>query len=969
MRYQYNKPAYLYYGIVLVRVFLIVFFLGMFRSELAATQSRNHADVLQYTGFDDSTFVRIAKENISCLYGFKNGNDRWVIQPQFNSYEEYGRFFIVQQNDVYGVVDYKGELIIPLIYEEIKFAKWYDKYDQKNHFYNPTAAFFRVKLNGRWGVVNRVHEILLPIENDFVFRLFNGYMNYQHGEFMSFVDTLGTTSRKNYNDLALFSNDGFAICGKKSKTNGQLLYGIIDRKEKLIIRCDYQWVSGFIHSDYCFIQQNGKIGVVNRKGKIVLKPEYNFPNNPKLEIGNIPFYAYDKEHLIQKANKYGLINTNGQLVVPAIYDRIDRIQSDYNDPEPLINAILQNGDSVTFRNRRGEIANAWYDEVNYISKGICYEQDTSFTKAWMLVRKKDKYGVLNENNKLLFPLEYHIAFVDNQPAINKDISIFMNGEVQHYYCRNSGNPYVVDDLRDGNEPQSSFTFITDGNTSISNSMFTISDGLIARDNAVDLSNVQLQKKYDNGYFVFYNKDEIAKIQERDKQDHMGERVYEKVRAFGDDYIYIITKDHKAGIRDWKADSFIVEPLFDEIAHFDVQHNICWVKTKIVDENEDENIPDRTYIEGYWGVVDLSKNYVLEPEFDLPTEFVDSLAIVWRKYRCGLVKSNGEVLLSCKFHNISMQDSLYFLEKDVWGLADKNGKVLIEPVWTDVTLFLGEHAVFWLGDRMGIINRLGKIIVQPTNTDFSEVPFLVHELFQFTEQKNDYYLGEPIDFNQVLGGYNMVHDYFKARPQLQIAISNFLFSQAIRAFAQGNEWSSGDQYYINNTSTFRSDIYNRLIKVNYSSYTSIEFEHVIQEFTGASLSFVEYRSAFERYTNGEHKMTFINLGFTENDSINFLKLGDLFTDYIDYKVVLNRLLVEQIAEMEDLGMDCSNEANFINLVEDRFLISKEYLLFYLNTDSVEDDDLSNVIIQIPLNQLSAIIKKDGLLANLISEKPD
>jgi calcineurin-like phosphoesterase len=165
---------------------------------------------------------------------------------------------------------------------------------------------------------------------------------HKDGKF-GFVDAKGKLSIANRYDSIQDFNEGLApikLIGK---------WGFINTRDEIVVQPNYQWVSGF-HNGICIAQQrNGKFGVIDPKGQVILNFKYDelrlLPNK-KLELvlstkkgratakGQIQIEArFDDLHDMDDGNiiavldgNYGVLSEHGLNLIPSIYHRI------YYDP-------------------------------------------------------------------------------------------------------------------------------------------------------------------------------------------------------------------------------------------------------------------------------------------------------------------------------------------------------------------------------------------------------------------------------------------------------------------------------------------------------------------------------------------------------------------------------------------------------------------------------------------------------------
>lgn len=200
----------------------------------------------------------------------------------------------VMINGRWGILNMRGELLIPLIYEE-----------QLNFFYHHSHS--SVKLNGKWGVIDRNGNEIIPIIYDggeivygeelFICE-YNGYwgaVDFQNKTVIPFV----------YQNFIQFSHmTGFATVKRKNK------YGIINKKGVVIVPFEYD------HLDYCYgpgqllsAHKNGHYGFIDQLGNIIAPFIYD----------NVRSYCGSWAP-VQKNGKWGFIDRKGNLIIDYIYD-------------------------------------------------------------------------------------------------------------------------------------------------------------------------------------------------------------------------------------------------------------------------------------------------------------------------------------------------------------------------------------------------------------------------------------------------------------------------------------------------------------------------------------------------------------------------------------------------------------------------------------------------------------------------
>lgn len=210
-------------------------------------------------------------------------------------------------NGLVGIVDDKGNIMIPLNYEEI----------ERFNGQNKTV----VKYKGKYGLIDSNNTIVLPLENEYIESYKDekyyiikkkdktGIVDYNFKTIFNFV----------YQDISpcTYNKENRFIVRQNDK------YGVIDRFGKVIIPFEYSEMSNWVEygpgSDYHFVTKNNKRGIISKEGKIIIPPIYDSL-----------FYKSDKTIILSRKNKYGIVTIQNKPVIPFIYDMIYLDFSDAN---------------------------------------------------------------------------------------------------------------------------------------------------------------------------------------------------------------------------------------------------------------------------------------------------------------------------------------------------------------------------------------------------------------------------------------------------------------------------------------------------------------------------------------------------------------------------------------------------------------------------------------------------------------
>ncbi|MCK8521463.1 WG repeat-containing protein [Aquimarina sp. D1M17] len=290
-------------------------------------------DTIDYEVFIDTngkevsdTYVYIDYNPILKLYcvkekdgkaGIVSDNLKTVIPFEYDNIEirRYDNSTIVVKKDnMYGVVNLKNEIVVPIIYQEIK-GHFDDKYivvkdkkqiliNQKNELvfnvsydriYNPdTNGNYIVKDNRKYGVVSNSGQLLIPIECKKIYsREILGYYVTQKNKLFGLYNKRGELLIPiEYDFLALLIED-----------------------ETLLKSIDYKTINRFI------AVKNGKCGIIDMNNTTIIPFEYKFIKfaghtndfKKKVKSSNIKREDYLYQVFIDEENHYIVNDMNAKV--------------------------------------------------------------------------------------------------------------------------------------------------------------------------------------------------------------------------------------------------------------------------------------------------------------------------------------------------------------------------------------------------------------------------------------------------------------------------------------------------------------------------------------------------------------------------------------------------------------------------------------------------------------------------------
>lgn len=196
-------------------------------------------------------------------------------------------FYIVSQKGLKGVCNKHGKLSIPCLFENIELSY--------GHFY--------LTKDNLTGVSDETYRIIVPINYEKVFYLGNGIFRIHDNGCMGLYANNTEICQPIYDDISA----EYII--KKGECVGILIdSGSITKPIYDIIEPIYEDIFKLDKNLYAY-KQSGKWGII-KNNQVITKPEFDGFKCGKYGIG------------VLKDKHYGLINSNGKIIVPIQYDKI-----------------------------------------------------------------------------------------------------------------------------------------------------------------------------------------------------------------------------------------------------------------------------------------------------------------------------------------------------------------------------------------------------------------------------------------------------------------------------------------------------------------------------------------------------------------------------------------------------------------------------------------------------------------------
>ena len=265
-------------------------------------------------------------------------------------------YYTIYENEKWGVIDTKGNIIIQPTYDEMilipdnlkaificmenidyangtytskvlneKNEQVYTTYDNIEAIYNNDSnnnlwyeSVLKVQKNGKYGLISLDGKELLECSQDEIEAILetkNVFVTTKDGK-KGLVDNTGKVIIENeyaeVKSLTMQYQNGFIV------KNAQGKYGVINYDKSVALETNYDDIASVYGNNMYVVKQSNKWKIVNSAGEVFLENKFT-------EVKSI-----NSENVIIKVNgKYGVTNINGQEKIGQIYDELTYAFSDY----------------------------------------------------------------------------------------------------------------------------------------------------------------------------------------------------------------------------------------------------------------------------------------------------------------------------------------------------------------------------------------------------------------------------------------------------------------------------------------------------------------------------------------------------------------------------------------------------------------------------------------------------------------
>lgn len=809
--------------------------------------------------------LHIAQDIGHCSYGLKNDSGKWVVKPVYQQIESAANLFIpingwivTYDGMYYGVLDSIGGEVFPASYAAVSF---YEAWPEKNIFEVHPKTFVTADNILRFADYPNIVK-----ENDLYF-FFYGNRNYPAR--IGFADSLGNVmTQKSYHTIYAFENGHAGFSDK----NGKI--GYLDKKGNEIIpaKFDYRQISpstqfgvylnndsitGFFRwSDNTFIpmsvgyvygqymdwrsyapssntfwlgKKKNKYGLLDDQGNCILPPIYD-----SIEP------AVNGICRVMKDGKVGLVSTHGKILLAANCDNIEDFKEDYSSKldryDALNHCVIfeQKGKYGLFSDKKGVVMKASFSAMGW------NENDTNM--CWAL--KGKQVHAFQVFNGVVTEISFRQLIKSNQV----DPTITLLGYLQTVQVDRSGNlmcpifPWVL-------VKEDDFAPLPDGCHTIQGK------------NGFGIMNVDS----DNPLIVPAIFEAAGTFGKFLQSGHGWE-------TFDDGFFYVQTFGGHYGV--YSPDGkMIVDTLYTSMNM--ISSDSFWIAQTS---------------KGEWHLIDRKGKVVAVSERWIQSNNQLGFYIITRNGHEDLFNGLTEKFVAeNKFVNIEpLPESVFIVEDDLnkVGVMDSSGTMLIPCKYFNITSPANGIVFLYSDSGMAVANFSGKII-----SPSSHVPLAFRPLaFDTILSLRDYIVSENSDDNNTI----VFADTSWNKTTNRIA-NNFLLDSLAEMYTSPENFASYEMITIGQDNVFWENEWYSGMKYAVEAVTPISF----------SISKYYYESGHGSYHDEYDIRNFL----IRHDSIIPIELNDILRTDLSYQAI-NDTIRKNIAQSNSDGedeffFDCSN----------------------------------------------------------------
>jgi len=575
-----------------------------------------------------------------------------------NNLIKVGRYDEDYRTTLYGLIDFKGNYILPLKYSEIgndvesgRIPIW-DYYDERKGFIDVLGNVLLEPIYSTIG--SFIDGFAIVSKESYDLQEYEEY--YAHGVIdCSYEEVIPCIFRRiqYVKELGLFKTEkGYKTPDGRGivKLDGSMV--IVNKK--------YVYCSTF--NNGCaiatrFVKGKELFGLINTKSEDILPPIFT-----GLQYMDFGLYVF-------KLNgKWGIVNSNGNIVLPNLYDRISKFDDDL--------AMIQIKNSAT---NKGAIDTTLYGYINSEGRTVLPAEFSFIGKrndnisvikngnngAWGLFNWETQEFNMIENAAYIGPYKNGLCLMNVGGVLNKSKKKVDGGKWGYIFAdgRKALSPVDYLGIRSNNysvirkdEKWGLFNLTTFEVKMIKNASYLgpYKDGLCT----INIGGLydQSKKKVNGGKWGYINIDGIITLP----------ALYDFIGTGNENYS-VVRRNQSWGLFNLVTHEV---KLIEEASCL----GTCYDGLCRINVGGTYNIETNKISGGKWGYYALDKGIAIEPSFSMAKSFSEGIAAIQIESKWGFINKNGEMVVPCEYDDLIssysdgkgellMNDNIYVFDKD------------------------------------------------------------------------------------------------------------------------------------------------------------------------------------------------------------------------------------------------------------------------------------------------------------------
>ncbi|MBK7871405.1 MAG: WG repeat-containing protein [Saprospiraceae bacterium] len=353
--------------------------------------------MLDYTQYDQLFKQEAVLICEGCEWGYIDSTGRATVTPGYTFAQDFTNGVgIVACDGKWGMVNAKGQPVIPCQYDGIEFLKNTDNKIVRLYVQTPKyglidtlgqlavdavydeLGFFRegrlaVKRNGLWGFVNDEGLEVIPCRFREVSNFYEGLAAVKIGRYWGFIDKQGDIVIDfKYTRVGNFQ-EGLAWVGTSEGT------GFINRKEQFVIPPRFEKANDFDRG-VARVVVKGEFALIDREGKYIAKPQ--FVSIDAFNEYGLALVTYGKNWL-----RHGVISLEGKLITTQAYNEIQPYSEGF--------AVAKLKDSYGYIDTTGQLVIP-----------CTFSKASAFFEGRAAVQRDGSCGYINKTGNEVVPFEF-----------------------------------------------------------------------------------------------------------------------------------------------------------------------------------------------------------------------------------------------------------------------------------------------------------------------------------------------------------------------------------------------------------------------------------------------------------------------------------------------------------------------------------------------------------------------------------